>query len=35
MSKTHRNHGAAFEAKLALEAPKGELTVAEIAAKRW
>ena len=33
MSKTRRNHGAAFKAKVALEALKGELTVAEIAAK--
>ena len=33
MSKTRRNHGSAFKAKIALEALKGELTVAEIAAK--
>lgn len=33
MSKTRRNHGAAFKAKVALEALKGEMTVAEIAAK--
>ncbi len=33
MSKTRRNHGAAFKAKVALEALKGESTVAEIAAK--
>ena len=33
MSKTRRNHGSAFKAKVALEALKGELTVAEIAAK--
>ena len=39
MSKTRRNHGSAFKAKVALEALKGEQTVAEIAAKsftrRW
>jgi transposase-like protein len=33
MSKTRRNHGSAFKAKVALEALKGELTVAEISAK--
>lgn len=33
MSKTRRNHGSAFKAKVALEALKGELTVAQIAAK--
>lgn len=33
MSKIRRNHGAAFKAKVAVEALKGELTVAEIAAK--
>jgi len=33
MSKTRRNHGSAFKAKVALEALKGEMTVAEIAAK--
>jgi transposase len=33
MSKTRRNHGSAFKAKVALEAVKGELTVAEISAK--
>jgi transposase len=33
MSKTRRNHGSAFKAKVALEALKGEQTVAEIAAK--
>ena len=33
MSKTRRNHGSAFKAKVALEALKGERTVAEIAAK--
>lgn len=33
MSKTRRNHGSAFKAKVALEALKGELTVAELAAK--
>ena len=31
MSKTRRNHGSAFKAKVALEALKGEQTVAEIA----
>ena len=33
MSKTRRNHGSAFKAKVALEALKGERTVAEIASK--
>jgi transposase len=33
MSKTRRNHGAAFKTKVALEALKEESTVAEIAAK--
>src|SRR3954465_9991647 len=33
MSKTRRNHGSAFKAKVALEALKGEQTVSEIAAK--
>src|SRR4051812_24190355 len=33
MSKTRRNHGSAFKAGVALEALKGEQTVAEIAAK--
>ena len=33
MSKTRRNHGSAFKAKVALEALKGEQTVAEIASK--
>ncbi|ALG72429.1 transposase [Azospirillum thiophilum] len=34
MSKgTRRNHGAAFKAKVALEALQGETTVAEISAK--
>lgn len=33
MSKTRRNHAASFKAKVALEAVKGEMTVAEIAAK--
>ena len=34
MSKTRRNHGSAFKAKVALEAlKKGEQTVAEIASK--
>ena len=33
MSKTRRHHRAAFKAKVALEALKGELTVADIAAK--
>ena len=33
MSKTRRNHGSAFKVKVALEALKGEQTVAEIAAK--
>jgi transposase-like protein len=33
MSKTRRNHGSAFKAKVALEALKGEQTVTEIAAK--
>ena len=33
MSKTRRNHGLAFKAKVALEALKGEQTVAEIASK--
>jgi len=32
MSKTRRNHGSAFKAKVALEALKGEQTVVEIAA---
>ena len=34
MSKTRRNHGSAFKAKVALEALKGEQTVAEIVASR-
>ena len=33
MSKTRRNHGSAFKAKVALEVLKGEQTVAEIASK--
>ena len=33
MSKTRRNHGSVFKAKVALEALKGEQTVAEIASK--
>ena len=33
MSKTRRNHGSAFKAKVALEALKGEQTVVEIASK--
>ena len=33
MSKTRRNHGSAFKAKVALEALKGEQTVTEIASK--
>ncbi len=33
MSKARRNHGAAFKAKVALEALKGDLRVAAIAAK--
>ena len=33
MSKTRRNHGSVFKAKVALEALKGEQTVAEIATK--
>ena len=33
MSKTRRNHGSAFKAKVVLEALKGEQTVAEIASK--
>src|SRR5690349_13638436 len=33
MSKTRRNHGSAFKAKVALEVLKGELTEAEISAK--
>src|SRR4051812_4099 len=33
MSKTRRNHESAFKAKAALEALKGEQTVAEIASK--
>ena len=33
MSKTRRHHRAAFKAKVALEALKGELTVADIATK--
>lgn len=33
MSRTRRNHGSAFKAKVALEALKGELTVAELSAK--
>jgi len=32
MSKTRRNHGSGFKAKVALEAPRGDLTVAELAA---
>ena len=33
MSKNRRNHNSNFKAKVALEAIKGELTVAEIALK--
>ena len=33
MSKTRRNHGSAFKAKVALEALKGEQMVTEIASK--
>lgn len=33
MSKNRRNHSSSFKAKVALEAIKGELTVAEIAMK--
>ena len=33
MSKTRRNHGSVFKAKVALEALKGEQTVVEIASK--
>jgi transposase len=33
MSKTRKNHSAAFKSKVALEAIKGELTLAEIATK--
>lgn len=33
MSKNRRNHSSSFKAKVALEAAKGNLTVAEIAQK--
>lgn len=33
MSKTRRNHAPTFKAKVALEAPKGEKTIHEIAAQ--
>ena len=33
MSKTRKNHSAAFKSKVALEAIKGELTLSEIATK--
>ena len=33
MSKERRKHGASFKAKVALEAVKGEKTVAQLAAK--
>jgi transposase len=33
MSKTRKNHSALFKSKVALEAIKGELTLAEIATK--
>ena len=33
MSKNRRNHSSSFKAKVALEAIKGELTVAEISMK--
>jgi transposase len=33
MSKTRRNHGSAFKARVALEALKGEQTASAIAAK--
>ncbi len=33
MSKERRNHGASFKAKVALEAVKGEETVAQLAAR--
>ncbi|MDR3515329.1 MAG: hypothetical protein P4M00_05900 [Azospirillaceae bacterium] len=33
MSKTRRNHRLAFKGKVALEVSKGEMTMAEIAAK--
>ncbi|HSW61993.1 MAG TPA: transposase, partial [Dissulfurispiraceae bacterium] len=31
--RTRRNHGAAFKAKAALEAVKGEQTISELAAR--
>lgn len=31
--RTRRNHGAAFKAKVALEAVKGEQTISELAAR--
>jgi len=33
MSRTRKNYGAAFKSKVALEAIKGDLTLAEIATK--